>query len=201
MGGNLADSINQVLDEIQNRLYDNYIGGEHKGIMKNVSMTTKDRVVKDNIVKDFKDFIDKLNAEFSDVKFLYQWNAGRIMLNSEMQRIHSDVYNKEYTDDCYDFHEMDERSTDVEYFYATPLQEITVKIDYYWERRCSLGCLHRTKRFWIVNLPRIIDLSAYLKVGMPVRTLVKEFIPDFFYDPTVIKPKRGRPKSSCKPEK
>jgi hypothetical protein len=184
----------EVINQITNRLYDNLLGQEKEIIefVKNASIVTKERLVKDNILKKTNKFIEALNNEFKDVKFICKWSFGTSMLNHEMHRYDSDLYNQEYLEEEDDFYS----DPDIDYFYETALTDLTIKIEYYWERICSLGCKHRTKRFMIMNIPKLIDFIEYIHIGMPARTFVKEFIPDFFYDPTQPPKKRGRPKSS-----
>lgn len=194
----MADAIEEALRDIGNRLCDNIIGDNFKGFSNSMTLETKQRVIKDYYIELTKQFFDALNKEFHDVKFRYKWNCGIHQLDSEMRRITSDVYNEDYTSDNYDFDDLYNEDNNIGIFYSSSLQEINIKIEYFWERTCSLGCLHSQKRFYIVNLPKLVDLIAYYKVGMPIRSLVKDFIPDFFYDPTekAAPKKRGRPKSS-----
>jgi hypothetical protein len=197
VGGDMADAVEEALNAINNRLYDNIIGGDFNSYINSMSLSTKERMVKDNLIGQTREFFNKLNSEFSDVKFMYFWGMGPCLLNSQMERVYTALYNEDYAEDSYnDFDGMYEREGDMEYFYNTALTEINVRIEYYWDRVCSLGCRHRTKRFYIVNIPKLLDFIGYVKVGMPVRTFVKEFIPDFFYDPMQPPKKRGRPKSS-----
>lgn len=191
----MANEVEDTLNQIQNRLYDNVIGGDFNGFIKNMSLSTKERMVKDNLLGQAREFFNKLNSEFKDVRFMYFWGIGPCLLNSQMHRIYTDRYNEDYAEDSHnDFDGMYDHEADTECFYSTPLSEITIKIEYYWERICSIGCRHRTKRFYIVNIPKLIDFIGYLKIGMPVRNFVKEFIPDFFYDPMEVPKKRGRPR-------
>jgi hypothetical protein len=193
----MVDAVEEALNQIQDRLYDNIIGGEFNSFISNMSSSTKERMVKDNIIGQTREFFNKLNSEFEDIRFMYFWGMGPCLLNSEMHRVYTDRYNEDYAEDSYnDFDAMYDREGDTEYFYQTPLTEITIRVEYYWERVCSLGCRHRTKRFYLFNIPKLLDFIGYLKVGMPVRTFVKEFIPDFFYDPTIAPVKRGRPKKA-----
>lgn len=193
----MADAVEEALNGIQNRLYDNIIGGEFNYFISNMSLSTKERMVKDNLIGQTREFFNKLNSEFKDVRFMYFWGMGPCLLNSDMHRVCTGRYNEDYSEDSYNgFEDMYDREGDTEYFYQTSLTEITIRIEYYWERVCSLGCRHRTKRFYIINIPKLLDFIGYLKVGMPVRTFVNEFIPDFFYDPMIIPKKRGRPRKS-----
>ena len=189
MGGNLADSIDNILEEHKSRLLDNIMGNEASNFLKGISITTKDMIVKDHIMRKIKKSFDVLNEEFKDVKFDYNW-----IQFDRYQYKDSEISNEEYTDDEHDLDKLYSLSRDQSLFYHNDLHEIYMKFYYYWQRKCSLGCQHVTKRFMIINMPKILGFTSNMEMGMPVRTLVKEFIPDFYYDPTIEKPKRGRPK-------
>ena len=193
MGRHMADdgidnapdfgSAQDAFERIQKRLCENIIGGNHKEFLEKASLKTLQLIVKDKVLQDVKDLIFALNNEFSDVTFTYIWR-----FSDRDQRIWNADYNEE------DFEDMDQFEASDEYFYDTDLDKIDIKINYYWKRTCSLGCNHSHKRFYIFNILKILDMTAYHKTGMPVRKLVKEFIPDFFYDPmpSPVKKKTGK---------
>lgn len=193
MGGNLADDVdyNSIVSNQANRLLDNIIG-DPKEIFTEMDLYTKECVLKDYLKKQVNKFFETLNKEFPDVKFQYQW----IHLDPYQSHYFEHVSNTEYTDDSYDFGHFFYNDTGEDRFYGTNMQFIGMRIDYFWERRCSLKCKHLTKRFTIINMPKVLDFVSWIRVGMPVRQFVKDFIPDFFYDPTEIRPKRGRPRKS-----
>jgi hypothetical protein len=184
----MADAIDDVIDQQTNRLLDNIIGSNINLFVDHMSIKTKDYLVKDYIDKQVKNMIDKLNTEFIDVKFSYDW-----------------VYLEHYTYNCdevsnetfeYDDFEHIQHLGEEPVLDEYDLRQIGLKIYFYWNRVCSLGCQHLTKRYLLINIPKVIDFTSYIRLGMPVRTFVKEFIPDFFYDPTKPSAKKGRPRKT-----
>jgi hypothetical protein len=162
---------------VDERLLDNIIIHDQEFFLKNMSPTTKEMVLKDGVLKRLKGLLHDLNKEFKDVRFKY----------SVLNPIHSPYENGCFVKFVYGKdEEIDEEefSGDDEAFYETDLQEMTLKIDYLWDRVCSLGCLHTFKKFHIFNFAKLLDILTYWSLGKPVRALVKEHIPDFFYDPT-----------------
>lgn len=182
----MAHEVDEIIDKQTIRLLDNIIGNDINLFLDNMSIRTKDFLVKDYIDRQVKNMIAMLNTEFKDVKFNYGW-----------------VYLEHYTYSCdevsnvtfdYDDPEHIQHLGEEPVFEEYDLRQIGLKIYFYWDRICSLGCRHLTKRYLLINIPKVIDFTSYIRLGMPVRTFVKEFIPDFFYDPTQPPKKRGRPK-------
>ena len=139
-----------------------------------------------------------MNKEFKDVHFQYKWNAdltGRNSFNSHPATW--DIYDNDYQDDHEDFDDEYKKSTNEDYFLKTDFSELIVTIEYYWERTCSLGCKHKTKRFKIINAPKLLDILTFFRVGAPARVVIKEHFTDFFYDPiasTPVTPAKTRKK-------
>lgn len=185
------DGIDEIVQEAANRLIDNIMGSDDQLIFQEMSYSTKERVLKDHLTIKIRNFFNSLNDEFKDVYFQYAW----IHLDPYQSSYH-EVSNEEYTDDEHNIDDLYNYSPDNMKFYEVPLSQIGMKIEYIWKRHCSLGHQHRTKRFQIVNMPKVLDALGYIRLGMPVRTWVKEFIPDFFYDPMKQPAKRGRPKKA-----
>ena len=192
----MADAVEESLNAQQTRLLDDLIKHDQSFYYGNASNAIKECIFKEGFLKKLKNFIAALNEEFKDVHFEYSWPEKPCRLDSEMQKVCSQVYDDDYTDDDDDFYSLyDGKNKDFR-FIESPLQEVDVQLTYYWERRCNLGCKHRTKRFYIMNMPKMLDILTFWDLKPPIRVLVKEYIPDFFYDPTVTPKKRGRPKSS-----
>lgn len=189
----MADTIEDSIKASQTRLLDDLLAHEPKFYFNNASNHLKESLIKEGVVKKLKVFIEALNLEFKDVHFKFSWGV-RSDLNQEMKPFLYDAYDKDFMEENYGFDDVYDKDDHSDYFYRTPIGEIDFRLDYFWERKCSLGCMHKTNRFYITNMPKLMDILAWYKSGMPIRTLVKEFIPDFFYDPTVIPVKRGRPR-------
>ncbi len=99
-----------------------------------------------------------------------------------MHGFSGDPYDVEYHEDHDHWDKYNELENKINSLDVDDLNTLTVKIDYYWVRQCSLGCAHKKKRFRIINLPTILDMIAYFRCGMPARKLLAKFLPDFFYD-------------------
>jgi hypothetical protein len=193
----MADAVEESLKEQKARLLNDLLRHDQSFYYQNVSNEIKECIFKEGFLKKLIDFILALNEEFEDVHFEYSWPDKLCRLNSEMQKVCDQIYDDEYTEDDDDYYSLYEEKRNKDYhFMCTPIQEVDIQLTYYWERKCNLGCKHRTKRFYVMNLPKMLDILTFWDLRPPIRTLVKEYIPDFFYDPTVAPKKRGRPKSS-----
>lgn len=194
----MGNAVEDSLKEQKARLLNDLLRHDQSFYYQNASNEVKECIFKEGFLKKLKEFIIVLNTEFKDVHFEYTWPDKQCRLDGQMQKVCAHVYDEQYTEDDEDddWNSMyDDRNKDY-HFMRTPLQEVDIQLTYYWERRCNLGCNHRTKRFYIMNMPRMLDILTFWDLRPPIRTLVKEYIPDFFYDPTVAPKKRGRPKSS-----
>lgn len=215
----MADSeIESSIKEQHSRLLDDIIAYNPKLYHSSMTLATKERVVKEGILEGLYDLLEGLNKHFSDVKFNYQWNPlifhshdGFPKYNESWDlTIEDEGY---YDKDDYDIDENEDSD-----FLNMPLNDNNLKIDYWWYRTCSLGCKHITKRYYIVNIAKLLDLIAFWRLQQDPIIFVREFLPDFFYDPRpiqelyrptepefeYIKPKkRGRPRklpnNSCTP--
>lgn len=201
----MADSV-EALENIAHRLYENILGPDAKDLLEGVSLETKEKIVKDKFLDQTSSLFKALNNEFKDVRFTYQWSSdAKATYTSYLDCKFNDFLKRDYYDcditDLDHLEELDQPDKASDSFYEIPLNQIDVKISYYWERKCSLGCLHTRKRFYFTNLVKMLDMVTYYKIGMPIRTIVKQFIPDFFYDPTEQKRPRGRPRSSSNSDK
>jgi len=208
----MADAVEESLELSRKRLLDNIISNSPSFYYNSMSNNTKERMVKEGLLKQLKELFDALNHEFKDVKFQYTFGC-LLANNNEFHPMEFSLYNDEYMDDEDDFDGIYAQERFEERFFERPLNEIDIKIEFYWERVCSLGCKHLTKRFYVTNMTRLLDILTFWSLRPPVRTLVYQYIPDFFYDPRPIqelirpaKPKKDAPKtrgrkpqgSSCK---
>ncbi len=193
----MADAVEESLREQKTRLLNDLLAHNQSFYYQNASNEIKECILKEGILKKLKEFIITLNTEFKDVHFEYDWVKLPGYLNNQMQHVVSQVYDDDYTDDLDedDWDNMYDQRHDDSAFFRGDIQHMDIQLTYYWERRCNLGCKHRTKRFYIMNMPKMLDILTFWDLKPPIRTLVKEYIPDFFYDPTVAPKKRGRPKS------
>lgn len=192
----MGDAVEDSLKEQKARLLNDLLRHDQSFYYQNASNEIKECLFKEGFLKKLKDFITALNSEFKDVHFEYSWPDKPCRLDGQMQKVCSQVYEEQYTDEDDEWDSMYEEINKDYHFMRTPLQEVDIQLTYYWERHCNLGCKHRTKRFYIMNMPKMLDILTFWDLKPPIRTLVKEYIPDFFYDPTVAPKKRGRPKSS-----
>lgn len=194
----MADAVEESLKEQKARLLNDLLKHDQSFYYQNVSNEIKECIFKEGFLKKLKDFIIALNAEFKDVHFEYSWPDKCGRLDGQMHRVCDQIYDEQYTDDDEDeYYSLYEEKHNKDYhFMRTPIQDVDIQLTYYWERTCNLGCKHRTKRFYIMNMPKMLDILTFWDLKPPIRTLVKEYIPDFFYDPTQPPKKRGRPKSS-----
>lgn len=192
----MADAVEESLRERNQRLLDDLLRHDQSFYYNNCSIELKERIFKEGILKKLKEFIKSLNEEFKDVHFEYHWVDKPFHLDSQMHKCCGQVYDQEYTDEDNQWNSMYEGNNMDFHFMRTPLQEINLQITYYWERTCNLKCKHRTKRFYIINMPKILDILTFWDLKPPIRLLVNKYIPDFFYDPMKLPAKRGRPRKS-----
>jgi len=195
----MADAVEESLREQKSRLLNDLLAHDQKFYYQNASNEIKECILKEGILKKLKAFIEALNLEFKDVHFEYEWTRPQY-LNNQMQHVVSAVYDDDYNqdDDEDEWDDMYSEGNDDHAFFRGDIQTIDIQLTYYWERRCNLGCKHRTKRFYIMNMPKMLDILTFWDLKPPIRTLVKEYIPDFFYDPTQPPAKRGRPKKASR---
>ncbi len=180
-----------------NNIYDNY----GKFLANDLSVDLKEDILKDNINKNIESFINELNRTFNDVVFFHKWGFCVKGSSHNGHAIIADEYDKDHNEeqdgfkDLYEYDPYDEYFKD--YFSETDLKDLELKITYFWQRRCSLKCKHSTKRFRILTMPKILELLSYYHLGKPIRSLVSDYIPDFFYNPMIEKRKPGRPKKQA----
>jgi hypothetical protein len=194
----MADAVEDSLKAQKSRLLNDLLQHDQSFYFHNASNEIKECLLKEGILKKLKDFISALNTEFKDVHFEYSWPEACNRLDSNMHKVCSQIYDEQYTDEDDEWDSMYEDKNKDYHFMRTPIQEVDIQLTYYWERRCNLGCKHRTKRFYIMNMPKMLDILTFWDLKPPIRTLVKEYIPDFFYDPTQPPVKRGRPKKASR---
>lgn len=194
------DEIEKSLQEQKRRLLNDIMAHEQNFYIQNMSTEVQETMVKEGILIKLRKMIDDLDDAFPDVTFSYVWGLGGYNFNQEMNKVVGG-YNR--MDPAYDDDDDDD------YFFRTDLSEAVIKIKYVWLQTCDLGCVHRTERFYIMNMPKLLDMLTFHSLQPPVKT-IKQFIPDFFYDLSdiqEIKPakppmgevrrKRGRPKLSA----
>jgi hypothetical protein len=99
---------------------------------------------------------------------------------------YGEQYDDDRSDDRDDYYTGDNDDLDDYHLYDNELSEIMLVLRYYWKRKCSLGCVHKTKRFRILTLPKLLELLAYRNLKQPIRKILEDFLPDFFYDPRPI---------------
>lgn len=177
------DEIEKSLQDQKRRLLSDIMSHEQNFYIQNMSIEVQEKMVKEGILIKLKKMITDLNDACQDVRFSYEWGLGSYGFNQEMNKVVSG-YNK--IDPRYGDQDDDH---DDDYFLHTDLNEAVVKIKYLWLQTCNLGCVHRTERFYIMNIPKLLDMLAYHSLGATAQTLIKEFVPDFFYD---LKPKKTR---------
>ena len=173
------------------RLIENIIASDLKYHMENSTTTTKERILKDSILQSLKKLVEALNLEYKDVHFQGNWFKGNGCWRETDQGrpLCSDVYDLDFSDDRDDFNDLynNDDYDDADLFYRTDFQDLGFKLEYFWERRCDIGCQHRTKRFMMISIPKLVEMISFWRLDPPVALFVKQYIPDFFYEP-VIKP-------------
>lgn len=195
MGGNMADdAVQPVLDEIENRFLNDWLGSDFKNIQNVASLHTKGSLLKDLILKRSQLFVDTLNREFKDVTFFYKWCKSSGRLNTDMYRTYCDPYDIDFTDDEDEFDSFD-YGTGKDDFYKEPIKSIDFILRYEWNRICSLGCKHKKVRYCVWNVAKLATMISWIEKGMPVKMWIREFLPDFFYDPLDLPKKKTRSSS------
>ncbi len=188
-------------DDLINQIF----ASDSKEYTNKLTTDAKELTIKKVLSDKIVEIIHALNLAFLDVHFraVYGYDTTGKCTEDTFHVLVNDVYDSDANDDdprAFNRFYYEDQDTGDEYLSVTPLQDILLKVEYYWERNCSLGCRHRTKRFHIFSLAKILEIVQYWSLEpRTVRTLVKEYIPDFFYDPMVQpKKKRGRPrKDEC----
>ncbi len=186
----MADSIQDSINESTERLLDNIVGGKYD--LKDLTLGTKERIVKDKLISDIKHLFQELNKCLDDVQFDWVIDLKDWGLNSQMQKVMWGRTRDEYFSDEDDLDTIYPMQEYDDLFYSTSLQEIDFRINYYWKRKCSLGHYHVKHKFYVCNMPKVIDMIGYQKMGMPIKEIIKLFFKDFFYDPTLEKPAKKK---------
>lgn len=145
-----------------------------KYFVESMSDETKSRMIKDGLIKCAIDIIGTINKCFPDVKFDVAW-----------QRLHPfqsycpATYDKRWCDDE-DYIEITQE--DLERYYALPIEELGLEIQYTWERKCSLGHTHFQRRYHLFSSPQWLGMMSHWRLGPDPKAFVKEYFPDFFYE-------------------
>jgi hypothetical protein len=188
------DECDDVLENQRKCLIDQIVGKDLQYFFDSSSVNAKERVAKECIHKQVCGLTEALNVEFLDVRFVSKWGYKAYSQNANGHAVVTDLYDDDYSDDV-DTWSLDENPRK-DYFMEADLNTMCLTLYYYWERTCSLGCKHRTKRFRVISMPTLLTLLAYYRLGKPIRAIIADYIPDFFYDPLnpPKKKKLGRPK-------
>lgn len=179
----MADTIEGIVQEQRARLLSDIMKSDLQYFTETASNDTKERMIKEGILNRLNALIVALNNEFEDVHFQYNWVQPHAYKNTkEGHSCSRDVFNRDFLDDI-DEDEWgtmyDERYTDHQFF-DKPLNEIDIQFTYFWERTCNLGCKHRTRRFYITNFVKLLDILTLYSLNAPIRSIVEIYIPDFF---------------------
>lgn len=166
--------------------------------LEDLPLSDKETLIKNGVTKILKEMITGMDAAFSDVHFNGFWgkpcywgcgyNDGMLLVEH---------YDKNYSTQDKDWDDLYDLEPTNEHLHTTDLKDLLFKIEYYLERRCNLGCKHRTKRFRYFSMSKLIEMVSHHRLGMPAKQIVKTYLPDFFYDIDTGKSnplKRGRPR-------
>ena len=181
------------MSEDNRALIDNIIKTDPEFFKNAVCLDTKERMVKEGLLRSVREIIQDLNDSYPDIKFRYKWGVDYYRTNEQFHPLVGDLYDEDYNSDMEDFDGVLDIDEELDALWETPLIALGLKITYFWSRRCSLGCDHLTKRFRVMYLPTLISLIAGHRIKLPVSVLVNEYLPDVF---DVPKKKTKRPRKS-----
>lgn len=160
----------------------------------------KEMIIKNGMTKSLKDMIEGLNSAVEDVHFMGFWGMPREWgCGHKDGRLVVECYNNHYSTQDKDWDDLYDEEPENDYLKNHPIKDLLFKIEYYLERRCNLGCRHKTKRFRFFSMPTLIAMISHHRLGMPAKQIIETYLPDFFYDLDTGKSnplKQGRPRKS-----
>lgn len=163
-----------------NNLYDERIIGY-------ISSETKERMIKDSFVSILECIEMKLNEIYSHkkIRFAFEWiHVEKDHSGLTLHDLHMKTYgfNSEFfSDEDEDFYDESKYSMDI--LYNLDLYSLSLKLHFSKLEKCNLGHDHKTKRFYIYSMPKVVNIiSYYMNVDEWQKDFVVNFVPNFFSD-------------------